>query len=253
MNIYDDTDEMRELRAKLRADHEAELERMWELAADDETDDETDAETDASGVDTREKLEADVRSSIGFTTKDVIGWLDRQAAITTRECTKAYEDGCEACRAAQKRKIAELEADLNTAVMDNDSLRAENAELRDKLGMLKPAVERAEAERKDGYMRLPMDADGEPIHIGDNLESDEYGGKRFPCRGLSVEVGDSGLRWTVCMSYDKYSGTSEYTSASRCRHVKERTVEDVLRDAGVSVAAVSDVATEIRELMGGAE
>ena len=36
-------------------------------------------------TDSREKLEADVRSSLGFTTKDVFNWLDRQEAITERE------------------------------------------------------------------------------------------------------------------------------------------------------------------------
>lgn len=107
-----------------------------------------------------------------------------------------------------------------------------------------------EAEIAERYMELPVDADGVPIHIGDSLASDEYDGKRFPCRGLNVEVCGVGKRWTVCMSYDSYSGTSEYTAAARCRHVKPRTVEDVLRDAGVSIAAVSDVAAEIRELMG---
>lgn len=83
---------------------------------------------------------------------------------------------------------------------------------------------------KAGWVKLPVDAEGVPIQLGDYLESDEYGGKQFPCRGLNVEVCTSGKRWTVCMSYDSYSGTSEYTSANRCHHVKPPTVEDVLRE-----------------------
>ena len=91
-------------------------------------------------------------------------------------------------------------------------------------------ADKIEAEIAEKYMELPVDADGVPIHVGDYLESEEYNGRLFPCRGLNVEVCKSGKRWTVCMSYDSYSGTSEYTSASRCRHVKPRAIEDVLED-----------------------
>lgn len=114
-----------------------------------------------------------------------------------------------------------------------------------------------EAEIESRYMELPVDADGVPIHVGDYLESEEYDGRLFPCRGLNVEVCKSGKRWTVCMSYDSYSGTSEYTSARRCRHVKPRTIEDVLRDLvdGIgsvefdALTAIGEAADEIRELM----
>lgn len=92
------------------------------------------------------------------------------------------------------------------------------------------AAQHEDAMAEHGWVRLPVDAEGEPIHLGDYLESDEYGGKQFPCRGLNVEVCTSGKRWTVCMSYDSYSGTSEYTPANRCHHVKPPTVEDVLRE-----------------------
>lgn len=63
--------------------------------------------------DSREKLEAEIRyeynGRIEWEADQIIGWLDRQAAITTQECTDVYETGCEACRSAQKRKIAELQ------------------------------------------------------------------------------------------------------------------------------------------------
>lgn len=77
--------------------------------------------------DTREKLEADIwyfiehngwfgyeyeaesyadcRKAIFEIFKE---WLDRQAAITANEANSVYGLGCEACRAAQKRRIAEL-------------------------------------------------------------------------------------------------------------------------------------------------
>lgn len=238
-SIYDESPAMRELRAKLAMDHEAEL-------AEDEIDEDD---------------------------------VDYQQLRIDELLRQRYN----------------LRADLNTCVLDNESLRAENRELHDKRDELHEQLEyeksengwareflnrigpkcgkpdcrslvdyvaqlEAEAKRTDdGWIRLPVDADGEPIHIGDNLESDEHAGKRFPCRGLSVEVSDSGLRWTVCISYDSYSGTSEYTSASRCHHVKERTVEDVLFDfvadcfetESLNMNNLDKYAAEIRDLMGG--
>ena len=76
---------------------------------------------DSYNLDTREKLEADLREWIdiatykAFTPRRMLEvmhhWLYRQAAITIRECTSEDESCCEACRAAQKRKIAELTAE----------------------------------------------------------------------------------------------------------------------------------------------
>jgi hypothetical protein len=114
-----------------------------------------------------------------------------------------------------------------------------------------------EAEIAERYIELPMDADGVPIHIGDSLASDEYGGERFVCFGLNVD-GKSGKNyWTVGMDYNSYSNTSEYASAMRCHHVKPRTVEDVLYECfhdcmykyplGIE-PIISKYAAEIREL-----
>lgn len=80
-------------------------------------------------------------------------------------------------------------------------------------------VETCNAELANRYIELPLDADGVPIHIGDMLSSDEYRGRQFPCRGMSVGV-RNGKYWTVCMDYDSYSGTSEWCAASRCHHVR---------------------------------
>ena len=86
-----------------------------------------------------------------------------------------------------------------------------------------------EAEIAERFIELPEDADGVPIRIGDNLHSDET--KRvFPCRGYSLTLNGNSKWWTVECCYDGYSGTSEYVSAKSCHHVKQRTVEDVLRD-----------------------
>ena len=111
------------------------------------------------------------------------------------------------------------------------------------------------------YQLLPLDADGVPIHVGDNLHSDETG-RDFPCRGYNMTLQGSKKWWTIECCYDSYSGTSEYVSAKSCHHVKPRTLEDVLVDmleaavgysdahTDVSLMAVEKYADEIRELLG---
>lgn len=203
--------------------------------------------------DSREKLEADMREYfshwIGGTSRTqaaIIGWLDRQAAITTRECVAVNELGCEACRAAQKREIASMQAKLDKcykpsweycetceAANENDVLTIRIAELQSKL---------------DAYdetdMELPKDADGEYIRIGDTV----------------VEI--DGTSPFKVMSLTYYENRVD-VSACGCdprllRHVNPRTIEDVIMDAindafdgeeGYSVI-VKDAADEIRELLG---
>lgn len=97
-----------------------------------------------------------------------------------------------------------------------------------------------EAEIERDYMRLPLDADGVPIHVGNTCEIDDY---KFEVRQLTT---DGSCWWAV----DKFG---EFYIAELCHHVKPRTLEDVLMDAGVSRAAINDVADEIRELLGGDE
>lgn len=94
---------------------------------------------------------------------------------------------------------------------------------------LKSLADGIEAEVESEYMKLPVDADGVTIHVGDNLHSDETG-RDFPCRGYNLTLQGSKKWWTVECCYDSYSGTSEYVSAKSCHHVKPRTLEDVLHD-----------------------
>lgn len=69
------------------------------------------APTDA---DSREKLEHDIRGSLGYTTKDVFGWLDRQAKITEIESDAYWAERIEdleqaaAERADLKKRIEKL-------------------------------------------------------------------------------------------------------------------------------------------------
>lgn len=105
-------------------------------------------------------------------------------------------------------------------------------------------IDEIEAEIAERYMLLPVDADGVPIHVGDRLTninkpSDEY-----------IVAGVNGEKLFV------YGGRA-FICASQCRHVKPRTIDDVLRDLvdGISsvefdaLTAIGEAADEIRELM----
>ena len=115
-----------------------------------------------------------------------------------------------------------------------------------------------EAEIERDFMKLPVDAEGVPIQIGDLLESSEIN-KQFMCRGMSLVLQSNEKWWTVEWSYDHYYGTSEYVSAKSCRHVKPRTIEDVLRDMldaydgeehyELPYSFIAKYADELRELM----
>ena len=67
-----------------------------------------DGDTEPENEDSRERLEAEIESYSAFNIMDtitldmVIGWLDRQAAITERECRKPNWSYCETCEALEK-------------------------------------------------------------------------------------------------------------------------------------------------------
>lgn len=100
-------------------------------------------------ADSREKLELDIRGSLGFTTKDVFGWLDRQAAITERETVTECD--------RLKQRIVELEgrscpgyeienhrcrwhdADFELNADRLNDLRRENAKLKKRIDELNHA------------------------------------------------------------------------------------------------------------------
>ena len=92
------------------------------------------------------------------------------------------------------------------------------------------------------YMELPADADGVPIHVGDKMQY--HGDKPFTVCAVAPGVIHE---WTESRIGERVE-TYHYTPA-QCKHYKPRTIEDVLQDAGVSVAAIEDVAAEIRELL----
>ena len=189
--------------------------------------------------DSREKLEADIaryfacwlRGGGENTLAVIIGWLDRQVAITTRECTAVYELGCEACRAAQKREIASMQAKLDKCYKPN----WEYCETCERLAELQAKLDAYD----ETHMELPVDADGVPIRVGDmvslnNREPFEVGGVR-----------DTRNQWHV-FPYD----LQRWYAPLDLHHVKPRTIEDVLADVRDGNLDTGYAAAELRELMG---
>lgn len=104
-------------------------------------------------------------------------------------------------------------------------------------GDLLAMCDKLEREISERYMELPLDADGVPIRIGDTVrEVDD----RVPMKVMSLTFYEDCVDVNACGM-----------NPNLLRHVKPRTLEDVLLDAGVSIAAISDVAAEIRELLRG--
>ncbi len=109
---------------------------------------------------------------------------------------------------------------------------------RDELIKLTDEIEREIAEN---YCELPKDADGVPIHVGDVIQFvNEQGGT-----GAHVEVN------AVSKYYAYYGEGKHFYKASMCRHVKPRTLTDVLADLFERKMSVTDAEHEISELLGG--
>ena len=110
-----------------------------------------------------------------------------------------------------------------------------------------------EVEIADNYMRLPVDANGVPIHLYDKLLKSTGAAK--PTYGEVVGISDDSVFFNAKQGWE--SNWSKLT-----RHVKPRTLEDILgdyveawdsraiteRDAQEITAEFAD---EIRELLGG--
>ena len=76
------------------------------------------------------------------------------------------------------------------------------------------------ARDRDGYIALPVDADCEPIHVGDEMECwDDRSIEPFEVRSLVFD----GETWTVC------DRLGPQVIPRYLRHRKQPTVEDVLR------------------------
>lgn len=122
-------------------------------------------------------------------------------------------------------------------------------------------IDEIEDEIEEHYTLLPLDADGVPIRVRDELEchANGYDGAfTVFAIGNGVVVGDHDIEWIA------RNPNNWFHVASFCTHAKPRTLEDVLRDVWKEALdyAKSDMwrspdevfserAAEIRELMEG--
>ena len=95
-------------------------------------------------------------------------------------------------------------------------------------------ADKIEEEVATDYMRLPVDADGEVIHIGDVMEWSN--GETLEV----VAIGDGTLFYVE----GDGDALAEWTRASTKRHHHAKTVEDVLREfahVGIRIAAKNGI------------
>lgn len=92
---------------------------------------------------------------------------------------------------------------------------------------------------ESAWVRLPVDADGEPIHVGDVVVAQLlFGGESKPLVVDRMELsrGRDGDLWCVALDNDKEC----WNMPSILRHHRPPTVEGILRDFGVDIAHALD-------------
>ena len=119
---------------------------------------------------------------------------------------------------ARNLTITQAEFDRLCDAIDavHAALERENAELRERVAVL----DNQSGNMHDGWVRLPLDADGVPIRVGDEVV-DELDESTAPRKVTSIHLADDD--WWVYIG-----GIGRHPS--RYRHHHAPTVEDVLRE-----------------------
>ena len=146
---------------------------------------------------------------------DYTSILERLADSIEREITELQE-----CWAQEAREYADESAKLA-------ELAHENAELKREIAV---------------KHMLPVDADGEPIRVGDYLQ---LGNTRGEVVALMYCPANGNLPW------EWQCHTGDWCNAAFAHHVKPRTLTDVLADLLDRKMSVTDAEHEISELLGG--
>lgn len=105
-------------------------------------------------------------------------------------------------------------------------------------------IEEIEAEIGRDYIKLPVDADGVPIHVGDRVD---WHGDAITIDW--IEYDSTGECYVGKGAED--GKIPDALAPNECRHVKQRTIEDVLRDFRHGDLTIEGAADELRELLGG--
>lgn len=99
-----------------------------------------------------------------------------------------------------------------------------------------------EREVEECYIELPKDADGEHIHMSDEMES-VYEGRAFIVKRLKYSEKHGWMIGGACKDdlseYNLYA--SKNYASKNCRHHKPPTVKDVLKEFALEVDPGADV------------
>ena len=80
---------------------------------------------------------------------------------------------------------------------------------------------------EQGLVRLPVDADGIPVRVGDKVTYGDYG--KCTVKKVAIAISDCVRNYVTIV--DKY-GMSDHTESSALTHYHEPTLEDVLMEFG---------------------
>ena len=188
----------------------------------------------------------------------ITGELRKYATVSWDPWSEARDrlyqmcDAIDAVHAGLERENAELKAELDRVLGEQEE--AIQQALMGKGGV--PATDENMAEH--GWVRLPVDEDGEPINIGDVMDERlPFGGYAAPAPVDVMELsrGANGYGWMVRLD----AANSALISPKLLRHHHAPTVEDVLREFALKVAGeecmtmrtgvVEEYAEKLREVM----
>lgn len=164
----------------------------------------------------------------------ILELLDRQAAITEREFADGQEiiDEQQSIIELQEKSIYNLQSIIEHQEKRIYNLNGKVKNIENNYGQLKGSRDHwrdrcKELERKleDEYIKLPVDADGVPWHIGDVVHRTEH--RDHPNIVTGVEFYSDGnhklhVRETACTAWTSY--------ASEQRHFKPDIVENLLAE-----------------------
>lgn len=117
--------------------------------------------------------------------------------------------------------MSELESIGKLRAAGRNMAKGRNLENHEECNLLLVIADEIEAEVAESYMRLPLDADGVPIRVGETLQLGDTRGKVV---ALTYCPSNGKLPW------EWQCDTGDWYNTAFAHHVKPRTLEDVLRE-----------------------